>query len=101
MLFNEGDNMDLRNEKSKIYCLGCRFLSIAVIVLIIFYFINRSNEILANKLFVIQQLSLGLLLILSGTRKIFAEKDKKGYFDYFLGGAILIIFIDSFLVKCF
>ena len=88
--------MDLRNEKSKIYYLGCRFFSIAVIVLIIVYFINRGNRILANKLFIIQQLSLSLLLILSGTRKIFAEKNKIGYFDYLVGGVILIIISGSF-----
>jgi len=93
--------MDLRNEKSKIYGLGCRFFSIAVIVLGIVYFINRRNRELANNLFIIQQISLGSLFILSGTRKIFAEKDKKGYFDYFIGGFILIIYFGSFLVKCF
>jgi len=93
--------MNFRNEKSKIYCLGCRFFSIAVFVLAIVYFMNRGNRALSHNLFIIQQLSLGFLFILSGTRKIFAENDKKGYFDFFFGGIILIIYITSFLVKCF
>jgi len=90
--------MDFRNEKSKIYRLGCRFFSIAVLVFVILYFLNKNNRILANKLFIMQQLSLSLLLILSGTREIFAKKDKMGYFNYLVGGAILSIIIGSFLV---
>ncbi|WBW95972.1 hypothetical protein [Oceanirhabdus sp. W0125-5] len=82
--------MELRNEKSKIYILGCSFLRAAVFGLALIYFINRSNRELAKKLFVIQQISLGLFFILSGIRKVSAQKDKKGYFDCFLGAAILM-----------
>ncbi|MEJ8554642.1 hypothetical protein [Tepidibacter sp. Z1-5] len=93
--------MNFKNEKSKIYTLGNNILSMALIVLAIVYFMNRSNRELADTLFIIQEISLSLFLILMGTEKILIKKDKKGYFYCIFGGIILIIFIVSFLVKYF
>jgi hypothetical protein len=93
--------MDFRNEKSKIYFLGCKFFAIAVFILMIFSIINRNNRVLSSKLFILQQLSLSLLLILSGTRSVLAEKDNKGYFNCILGGIMLVMIMGFFLVKCF
>lgn len=91
--------MDFKNEKSKVYILGDNILSSTLLALTIYYFINRSNRMLSNKIFIIQQISFALLLILRGTKKIFARNDKKGYFDCIFGGIILLIYIVGSLIK--
>jgi hypothetical protein len=92
--------MDFRNEKSKIYSMGAKFINIAILVLIVVYFLNRNNRVLANKIFIINSIFMGLSLILSGTKKKLTKKDETGFFDLVFGWLILII-IGTYLITRF
>jgi hypothetical protein len=82
------NNVDLKNENSKIYFLINIFSIFAIIVCII-HFTTDIDTILKFKMFDMLLLFVGLNNILVGTQKVVAQNNKKGYLNYFL--AILLL----------
>jgi len=70
--------MDLKNENSKIYFL-INIFSIFIIIVGIIHFTTDIDTIVKFKMFDMVLFFVGLNSFLVGTKKVFAQNNKKGY----------------------
>lgn len=87
--------MNLKNENSKIYYLT-KVSSILIIISFIVYFIVDPGTVIKNISLHLGLVFLGFLFTLTGTRKVFAQNNKKGYLDYLFATLYFIYSIRFF-----
>ena len=80
--------MNFDNQHSKVYRLIDVF-SICIVILCSVHFMANIDTVMNFKLLGILLIFLGLSNLLQGTKKVIAQKNKKGYFYYVL--AIILL----------